>query len=1430
MSSPASLDATSGALVSSSTGAVLPGGAPRSHAPVVLSLDASNYTKWSIYVKASLGRAGLIGHIDGTTAATRADATWSSNDYTVLHHLHSGIDEDVADMVLARDQTARQLWLAIHELFTANKTSKAIYLDNDFRQLAQGASSITEYCRRQKQLSDSLADNDSPVSDRALVLNTLRGLGPRFASAATIISMTDPLPSFLRTRSMLLMEEMQQSNAAANAASTALVAQAPRFPAPSATCTGTACRGESSTSGKARDTGQWRAPNAPGILGPRPQAYHTTSAPLFSSAPSSTAPATWDNSALIAALNNLALQQGGWVMDSGASSHMTYDDGNISLAAPRPVSPSPSLSRRLDFLFADPLVVPAATPPVSAAGSSAAPPRQPATTSPGRSAAAPPQPAVAPRQTAAPRQPAAARSPIGTAPSARERSTTSTLPAAPPPRMSRSGRVVRPVDRLNLSAVDAPADPVPTTFRQAMQDPRWRTAMAEEHQALIDNGTWSLVPRPPQANIVTGKWIFRQKFHSDGSLARYKARWVVRGFSQRPGIDYDETFSPVVKPATIRLVLHIAVSSSWPIRQLDVKNAFLHGNLDEVVYCQQPPGFVDPSRPDHVCRLHKSLYGLKQAPRAWYQRFATYLATMGFTASKTDTSLFVLRSGSDTAYLLLYVDDIIVTASSTGFLQRLLKRLHSEFAMTDLGDLHFFLGIAMSSSTPPPTSEPILAIPLSSAPPPFAPIRLDPSKDSGKETEGTSANPEKTSGADQTEHKAEEVVKKSKARQRDSEAKGKWWPCTTTEMELKNLEAESFLQPGSWRSVPNALAPAPEDNEMVLTKALVERGFSFPPSDFFLEILKVYGLQPHNISPNSVLAISNHVTLCEGHLRVPPELSLFQYYFSVKKEKVRQSTELATCGSITFMIRPGRVYPHTDRHESARYCSKPLKKMNSELSSGFLPPATRIRKLHQRRKLAMPHAPLRGKELLPPAPRPNVPATYLASRQLARPKPDPKDVINVDDIPEDPAAETAQGDSGKGASSSAPPPEQPTGTSAEPTAEQYEQKVQLIHATGASKTPSLQKLPLSQRHAEISAMMEKVWGPADTEMKELSDLESELKVFFAKHKEVRQSTRKLHEDLRVHVLEQMTEIEGLRQNDESSRQAVLRLEARLKEETDKRPTIDALSAKIQVLEAENESLKNFLKETSEKETKEKKELSEKHAREMAELADKLKKSHQRVTTLAAKNKSQEAEAEAIDKLIFPSLGFEWTKESTLPRTEAYDEARTSIVNLVEACRGIAKSLSLKKAKTTVIDRMTKLMQNVPELIKDWQESSSRGVAALVLATCKVHFPTMKFADVARGVHKDTVMRQHLSEAMGFDRLFAGRVNHSFWYNKYDLPKGFSDPEEEEEAAEEGDEEGSGSSADHDEEDSDLDDGGSDGGSDDGSAYVASDEEQSSENL
>jgi hypothetical protein len=217
--------------------------------------------------------------------------------------------------------------------------------------------------------------------------------------------------------------------------------------------------------------------------------------------------------------------------------------------------------------------------------------------------------------------------------------------------------------------------------------------MLDEFNALIRNDTWSLVPRPAGVNLVTGKWIFRHKLHPDGTLARYKARWVVRGFTQQPGVDYGETFSPVVKPAMVRVVLSIATANSWPIHQMDVKNAFLHGQLAEIVYCQQPSGFVDTTHPTHVCRLNKSLYGLKQAPRTWFVRFTSYLHTLGFVSSKSDTSLFILRRGSDIAYLLLYVDDIILTANTHTLLSSIISSLHREFSMSDLGDIHHFLGV-----------------------------------------------------------------------------------------------------------------------------------------------------------------------------------------------------------------------------------------------------------------------------------------------------------------------------------------------------------------------------------------------------------------------------------------------------------------------------------------------------------------------------------------------------------------------------------------------------------------------------------------------------------------------------------------------------------------------------------------------------------------
>jgi hypothetical protein len=257
--------------------------------------------------------------------------------------------------------------------------------------------------------------------------------------------------------------------------------------------------------------------------------------------------------------------------------------------------------------------------------------------------------------------------------------------------------VLRPVDRLILVAdtttTPSDASTVPSTVRTALADPHWRRAMEEEYVALLANHTWDLVPCPPGTHVVTVKCLFRHKLISDGSLDRYKARWVFRGFTQRPGVDYDETYSPVVKFATVRAILSLALSRNWAIHQLDVKNAFLHGTLLETVYCSQPTGFVDAAHPDLVCRLNRSLYGLKQALRAWYSRFASYLASIGFVEAKSDTSLFIYRRGEDTVYLLLYVDDIVLTTSTADLLQRTIIALQREFAMKDLGPLHHFLGI-----------------------------------------------------------------------------------------------------------------------------------------------------------------------------------------------------------------------------------------------------------------------------------------------------------------------------------------------------------------------------------------------------------------------------------------------------------------------------------------------------------------------------------------------------------------------------------------------------------------------------------------------------------------------------------------------------------------------------------------------------------------
>lgn len=188
--------------------------------------------------------------------------------------------------------------------------------------------------------------------------------------------------------------------------------------------------------------------------------------------------------------------------------------------------------------------------------------------------------------------------------------------------------------------------------------------MEDGYRALLKNETWELVKPNNNMKIVENKWIYKLKYNPDGSIARYRARLVAKGYHQTARIDYTETFSPVAKSATIKVVLSLAVNQRWDVKQVDVNNTFLKGELNEEVYMEQPEGFVNSEHPSPVCKLRKALYGLKQAPRVWYEKLRCSLMQWGFKNVISDTSLFCLRNADDVLIFLVYVDNILMTGVS----------------------------------------------------------------------------------------------------------------------------------------------------------------------------------------------------------------------------------------------------------------------------------------------------------------------------------------------------------------------------------------------------------------------------------------------------------------------------------------------------------------------------------------------------------------------------------------------------------------------------------------------------------------------------------------------------------------------------------------------------------------------------------------------
>ena len=238
----------------------------------------------------------------------------------------------------------------------------------------------------------------------------------------------------------------------------------------------------------------------------------------------------------------------------------------------------------------------------------------------------------------------------------------------------------------------------PLTIAEALSHSQWKQAMHTEFSSLLLNNTWDLVSPHPDQKVVHSKWIFKIKYKADGTLDKYKARLVAKGFQQTPGVDYFETFSPVVKHATIGLIFTLAVTHHWDIQHIDVNNAFLNGDLEETVYMEQLEGFVDPHKPHFVCKLRKALYGLKQAPRAWYDRLKRTLLQWGFHNSISDSSLFYVCKNGHQLFALVYVDDILITGANATDVHQLIHDLNGAFALKTLGSVHYFLGFEVTHS------------------------------------------------------------------------------------------------------------------------------------------------------------------------------------------------------------------------------------------------------------------------------------------------------------------------------------------------------------------------------------------------------------------------------------------------------------------------------------------------------------------------------------------------------------------------------------------------------------------------------------------------------------------------------------------------------------------------------------------------------------
>src|SRR6266702_3400400 len=273
----------------------------------------------------------------------------------------------------------------------------------------------------------------------------------------------------------------------------------------------------------------------------------------------------------------------------------------------------------------------------------------------------------------------------------------------PPPAPIRPQHLRRPRDDpIDFIQAGAASTAEPTSYRQSQQRSdadMWHTACEEEMEAHRLNGTWEIVKLPPGRRAIGSRWFMKVKHNADGSLDRYKSRLVAKGYSQRPGFDFKETFAPTVRYSTIRIVLALAALEDLELRSVDISHAYLNGTLEEEIYMLQPEGF-EVGGPDHVCRLRKSLYGLKQAGRVWNKTLHSVLCSMGFNRVQSDHGLYIYLRDDVRILMPVFVDDITLACKDGAKIDSIVQELSKHFKLRDLGPSTQLLGLEIHRDRP----------------------------------------------------------------------------------------------------------------------------------------------------------------------------------------------------------------------------------------------------------------------------------------------------------------------------------------------------------------------------------------------------------------------------------------------------------------------------------------------------------------------------------------------------------------------------------------------------------------------------------------------------------------------------------------------------------------------------------------------------------